>query len=282
MPETYGGIPRARITIASILTAHAARSPSDRYVERMLIRLFLLASLLCTAQAFAQAAAPEKIVPGDPRVDGSFIRTVSNAWKMTGTSPGGHRTDGGIWKDRIEVLDRDGQAVIRRTQVDSGPEGATTFITETDQRSMRPIRAEVTTPAGLHRVLTFASDHVHSSITAPGRSEEKDIPLSQPVFDFNGGLFGLLVDGFPLKEGFSAAFPIFDPRSGVAWAHYTVIGRERVPSGKGRTTEVWTVEVQDPVRSARMLFSLTKEPPYIIRLQEIGEGLFWTFDMITA
>lgn len=242
----------------------------------MRIRYSLAALLLCAVEALAQS---EKILPGDARVDGSFIRTVSNAWKMTGTSPGGHRTDGGIWKDRIEVLDRNGQAIIRRTQVDSGPEGTTTFVTETDQKSMRPIRAEVTTPS-LHRVLTFEADHVHSSITAAGKSTEKDIAISQPVFDFNGGLFGLLVDAFPLKEGFSASFPIFDPRSGIAWAHYTVIGRERVPSGKGRTTEAWTVEVQDPVRTARMLFSLTKEPPYIIRLQEIGEGVFWTFDMM--
>jgi hypothetical protein len=236
----------------------------------MRFRSVVLASLLCAAPAFAQ------ILPGDARVDGSFIQTVSNAWKMTGISPGGHRTDGGIWKDRIEV----NETVIRRTQTDSGPEGTTTFITETDRRSMRPIRAEVTTPAGFHRVLTFKADHVHSSVTTAGKTQEKDIPLTQPVFDFNGGLFGLLVDGFPLKEGFSAAFPIFDPRSGVAWAHYTVIGRERVPSGKGKTTEAWTVEVQDPVRTARMLFSLTKEPPYIIRLQEIGEGVVWTFDMM--
>ncbi len=235
------------------------------------MRSLVAVSLLCALPAFAQS---EKIVPGDPRVDGSFIRSVSNAWKMTGTSPGGRLTDGGIWKDRIEVLDQ----IIRRTQVDSGPEGTTTFITDTDRKSLRPIRAEVTTPA-LHRVLTFEADHVHSSVTIGGKSQEKDIPISQPVFDFNGGLFGLLVDGFPLKEGFSAAFPIFDPRSGVAWAHYTVVGRERVPSGKGRTTEAWTVEVQDPVRTARMLFSLTKEPPYIIRLQEIGEGVVWTFDM---
>jgi hypothetical protein len=245
----------------------------------MHLRSVLFTSLLCAAQALAQPAAPEKIVPGDARVDGSFIRTVSNAWKMTGISPGGHRKDGGIWKDRIEVFDRNGQSILRRTQVDSGPDGTTTFVTETDQRSLRPIRAEVTTPA-LHRVLTFEADHVHSSVTVAGKSQEKDIAISQPVFDFNGGLFGLLIDGFPLKAGFSAAFPVFDPRSGIAWARYTVIGRERVPSGKGRTTEAWTVEVQDPVRTARMLFSLTKEPPYIIRLQEIGEGVVWTFDMM--
>jgi hypothetical protein len=274
-----------RITIASILAAHAAGRFVLVYVDSrgnntMRFHSMLIATLLCCAQALAQSPAPEKIVPGDPRVDGSFIRTVSNGWKMTGTSPGGKRTEGGVWKDQIEVLERNGKAIIRRTQVDSGPEGATTFVTETDRQSLTPIRAEVTTPSGLHRVLTFASDHVHSVVTTPAKSEEKDIPIAQPVFDFNGGLFGLLVDGFPLKEGFSAAFPVFDPRSGVAWARYTVVGRERVASGKGRTSEAWTVEVQDPVRVARMLFSLTKEPPYILRLQEIGEGVFWTFDML--
>jgi len=267
------------ITITSILDPHAAGRLVRFYLERMRLHSLLLASLLCTS-ALAQSPAPEKIVPGDVRVDGSFIRSATNAWKMTGTSPGGRRTDGGIWKDRIEVLDRNGKAIVRRTQVDSGPEGTTTFITETDRQSLTPIRAEVTTPSGMHRVLTFERDHVHVALTTPARSEEKDIPIAQPVFDFNGGLFGLLVDGFPLKEGFSAAFPIFDPRSGVAWARYTVVGRERVASGKGRKTDVWTVEVQDPVRVTRMLFSLTKEPPYVIRLQEIGDGVFWTFDMM--
>jgi len=241
----------------------------------MRLHSLLIASLVCSP-----ALAAEKIVPGDARVDGSFIRSASNAWKMTGMSPGGRQTDGGIWKDRIEVLERDGRAIVRRTQVDSGPDGTTTFITETDRQSLTPIRAEVTTPSGLHRVLTFERDHVHVALTTPAKSEETDIPIAQPVFDFNGGLFGLLVDGFPLKEGFSATFPIFDPRSGVAWARYTVVGRERVASGKRRKTDVWTVEVQDPVRVTRMLFSLTKEPPYVIRLQEIGEGVVWTFDMM--
>jgi len=239
-------------------------------------RTFALLISLTAAAALAQSPSQETILPGDARVDGSIIRAVTNAWKMTGTSPGGHNTDGGVWKDKIEIVERDGQKIIRRTQLDSGPEGTTTFITEADQKKLTPISAEVTTPAGLHRTWKFESDHVHSILN----SKETDIPFSQPVFDFNGGMFGLLIVGFPLSENFSAKFPVFDPRSGVAWARYTVIGRERVPAGKGRTIDAWTVEVQDPVRVARMIFSLTKEPPYIIRLQEVGEGKFWIFDMI--
>ncbi|HEY6842684.1 MAG TPA: hypothetical protein VI391_00820 [Thermoanaerobaculia bacterium] len=235
--------------------------------------------IFAAATSFGQTT-PDTIVPGDARIDGSFIHNVTNAWRMTGTSPGGKRTDGGVWKDKIEVIGSDGRAVIRRTQVDAGPEGTTTFITETDQRTMAPLRAEVTTAAGLHRVLTFENDHVHSVITIGAKTRESDIPLSQPVFDFNGGLFGLLVDTFPLRENFTAKFPVFDPRTGLAWASYTVVGRERVPAGKGTAVEAWTVEVQDPVRVARMIFSLTKEPPYIIRLQEVGEGKFWVFEMM--
>ncbi|HJT16945.1 MAG TPA: hypothetical protein VJ853_06150 [Thermoanaerobaculia bacterium] len=236
--------------------------------------VFPILTLLAAAPLLAQP--PETIVPGDPRVDGSFIHNVTNAWRMTGTSPGGQRTDGGIWKDKIEIVG----SVIKRTQVDAGPGGTTTFITETDQRTMAPIRAELTTPSGLHRVLTFEKDHVHSVITAGGKTRETDLPLSQPIFDFNGGLFGLLVDSFPLRENFTAKFPIFDPRGGIAWASYTVIGRESVPAGNGKRVDAWTVEVQDPVRVARMIFSLTKEPPYIIRLEEAGEGKFWVFDMM--
>jgi hypothetical protein len=240
--------------------------------------VFSILTFVAAAPLLAQT--PETIVPGDPRVDGTFIHNVTNAWRMTGTSPGGKRTDGGVWKDKIEIIDANGRAVIRRTQVDSGPEGTTTFITETDQRTMAPLRAEVTTPSGLHRVLTFEKDHVHSVVTSAAKTRETDLPLSQPVFDFNGGLFGLLVDSFPLRENFTAKFPIFDPRGGIAWASYSVVGRERVPAGSGKRVEAWTVEVQDPVRVARMIFSLTKEPPYIIRLQEVGEGKFWVFDMM--
>ena len=235
--------------------------------------------------AFAQSPA-ETILPGDSRVDGSFIKTAKNAWKMTGTSPAGRRTDGGIWSDSIEVIDRAGTAIIRRTQVDSGPEGATTFVTETVRDTLKPIRAEVTTAAGLHRVWSFTADHVHSTIEMPAhgdkpaQTKENDVSIDQPVFDFDGGMFGLLIAGFPLKENFSARFPVFDPRTGVAWASYTVIGRERVPAGKRRTVDAWIVEVKDPVRVARMIFALKKEPPYVIRLEELGEGNVWVFDML--
>jgi hypothetical protein len=249
-------------------------------MNRFLIPLlFLVATTLAAQSAIT-------IVPGDARVDGSIIRAATNAWKMTATSPGGHRTDGGIWKDTIGIVSRDGRSIIRRTQLDQGPEGTTTLVTETDLQKLTPIRSEVTTPAGIRRVWTFGADRVHSVLTVPGKpgeaatTTEKDIAVSQPVFDFVGGMYGLLVAGFPLEKGFSAKFPIFDPRQGVSWATYTVIERERVPAGKRRTVDAWTVEVENPVQQGRMIFSLTKEPPYVIRLQQIGEGKFWTFDML--
>ena len=160
---------------------------------------FCGALMLLALRADAQAPAGEVISPGDARVEGSIIQAASNVWKMTGMTPGGNRTDGGLWKDKIEIVDRDGHSVIRRTQIDAGPDGTTTFITEADRQKLTPIRAEVTTAAGFHRV---------------------------------------------------------------------------------RTIDAWIVEVQDPVRLSRMIFSLTKQPPYIIRLQQISEGKFWTFDMV--
>lgn len=241
---------------------------------------------LISVSASAQTPSGEVILPGDARVDGSFIRPATNAWKMTGTSPGGKRTEGGVWKDSIEIVDDGGRAIIRRTQIDAGPDGTTTFITDTDRRTLAPIRSEVVTATGIRRVWTFEADHVHSVTTAPAKNgeaaktKEADIAIKQPVFDFVGGMFGLLVAGFPLEKNFSAKFPVFDPRNGVSWATYTVVDRESVPAGGKRKIEAWTVEVQDPVRLDRMVFSLIKEPPYIIRLQEVGEGKFWVFDML--
>ncbi|HWS73202.1 MAG TPA: hypothetical protein VN605_13895 [Thermoanaerobaculia bacterium] len=249
-------------------------------MNRFLIPLLFFVTTALLAQA------PETILPGDARVDGSIIRAAKQAWRMTATSPGGHRTDGGVWSDTIEILTRDGRSIIRRTQVDRGPEGTTTFVTETDRDKLTPIRAEVTNGAGFHQVWAFAVDHIHAVVTAPAKdgqtpkTKESDVAIDQPVFDFDGGLFGLLVAGFPLQRDFSARFPVFDPRHGVAWANYTVIGRERVPAGKGRKLHAWIVEVQDPVRVARIVFALTKEPPYVVRLQEVGEGKFWTFDLL--
>jgi hypothetical protein len=243
--------------------------------------ILTLALSLLAFDVVAQTPPGEVILPGDTRVDGSIIHAATNAWKMTGLTPGGRHDDGGVWKDTIEIVEKSGRPVIRRTQIDAGPEGNTTFITETDQQKLTPIRAEVTTAAGMHRVLSFDPDHVHSVVAVEGKpTRESDIAIAQRVFDFNGGMFGLLIVGFPLQKDFSASFPVFDPRKGLAWAKYTVIDRERVPAGKGRFIDAWVVEVQDPVRLSRMIFSLTKEPPYVIRLQEIGEGKFWIFDMI--
>ena len=245
------------------------------------MRALTLALSLLALDLVAQTPPGEVILPGDSRVDGSIIHAATNAWKMTGLTPGGRRDDGGVWKDTIEIVGEGGRRVIRRTQIDAGPEGTTTFVTEADQQRLTPIRAEVTTPAGMHRVLSFEPDHVHSVVTEPGKAtRESDIAITRRVFDFNGGMFGLLIVGFPLQKDFSASFPVFDPRKGMVWGKYTVIDRERVPAGKGRTIEAWVVEVQDPVRLSKMIFSLTKEPPYVIRLQEIGEGKFWTFDMM--
>jgi hypothetical protein len=81
---------------------------------------------------------------------------------------------------------------------------------ETDQKTLTPILAVVTTAGGFHRVLKFESGHVHSVMTAPSKqgeiakTRESDIAIAQPVFDFDGGTFGLLIAGFPLRENFSA------------------------------------------------------------------------------
>ena len=109
------------------------------------------------------------------------------------------------------------------------------------------------------------------------------IQLDRPYFDFNTGTFGLLLAAFPLKEGYSARFPVFrsyDPKAEPAWIDFEVKGKELAPAGPGKTVEAWLVVANSPDTNEVMTFDLVKEPPYIIRLRQPWQGRDWTFEMI--
>jgi hypothetical protein len=63
------------------------------------------------------------------------------------------------------------------------------------------------------------------------------------VFDFYGGMYGVLISALPLAEGYSTELPAFDTtRMAIDWVPVRVKGRETVESGPGKTKETWVVE----------------------------------------
>jgi len=250
--------------------------------------------------ADAEAANPVSVRPGDAIVDGSFIKGFINRWKLVGRGSDGSVVEMGTWTDAARVDTIGGREVLLRKQIwihDSGAEG---YYNVVDHKTLTPIVSQYTNAAGWYRRMEFSRDgslvHFQHNPLPPGEGvpanararmsepmSEGQIKLSEPMFDFNTGMFGLLIAGFPLKEGYSARFPVFRsyyPKAEPAWVDFEVKGKEMVQAGRAGNIEAWLVVAHSPDTDEVMTFDLIKEPPYIIRLRQPWQGRDWTFEMI--
>jgi hypothetical protein len=255
----------------------------------------LLVGLSATA-----TAAPITVMPGDPAVDGSFIKGYANKWKLVGRGADGSVVEMGTWTDSARVDTIDGREVLLRKQTWVHDRGAEGYYNVVDHKTMAPIVSQYVNAGGLYRRMEFSPDgksvEFELSPQPPGEGVPPRKPLrlsdpmthgkvqlSRPYFDFNTGMFGLLIAGFPLKEGYSARFPVFrsyDPKAEPAWIDFEVKGKEKVAAGPGKTVDAWFVVAHSPDTEEVMRFDLIKEAPYIIRLQQEWQGRDWTFEMI--
>ena len=127
---------------------------------------------------------------------------------------------------------------------------------------------------------SFAGKHIQTRLTnAPGANEkvtESDLPT--PVFDFNGGMYGLLLAAQPLQVGYSAIMPAVGEFSDdYVRIPFKVIRREAINAGfKGRTN-AWVVQVGG---DSPMTFWISDRPPYILRLVLPMSGGEARFEMI--
>jgi hypothetical protein len=247
-------------------------------------------------------AAPVIVKPGDAAVDGRVIKRYLNRFKLVGRGSDGSTVEMGTWTDTARGDTINGREVLLRKQTWIHDRGAEGYYNVVDHKTLAPIVSQYVNSAGLYRRMEFSPDGklVHYQLSPqppregmpPGKPlrlsdpmNEGDVKLSQSYFDFNTGMFGLLIVGFPLKEGYSARFPVFrsyDPQAEPAWVDFEVKGKEDVPAGSGKTINAWLVVAHSPDTDEVMTFDLVREPPYIIRLRQAWEGREWTFEMVDA
>jgi hypothetical protein len=243
------------------------------------------------------AEEPTSVGVGDGVVDGGFIQPYKNKWKLIGTAPDGSVKEMGTWSDDAQVVDVDGRKVIKRRQSWNYGTGIETYINFVEQKTLTPIMSQYVNAAGLYYRFEYARDgktvrYQRSpmpkddsakpfSISAP--MEQGEIVADSPVYEFNAGMFGLLIAGFPLHEGYAARFPVFniaEPGKAPAWIDFRVEGKEKVAAGPGKQVEAWLVVAHSPATDEVMRFDLIKEAPYIIRLRQEWQGRDWTFEML--
>jgi len=264
-----------------------------RFVQISHAMVFSVLSWLAPA-VFPQSAAtsknsPPKINVNDPAVDGSSLQPYTNLWKLTVTTPAGKTITMGAWTDELKWVEVDGKKFLQRTQIAAFSQGrATSTVNVFDPKNMAPIRSDWRSLDGgfNHREFDPAAvKYRHTGQTPNGPPDLSHITegvqkLDVPVFDFYGGMYGLLLAAMPLRAGFTGTIPSIDENSDTqSWVPFAVTAQERVAAGAGKSVEAWVVESETNLGA--MKFWISKDAPYIIRLTYKGpNGNFWSYDIV--
>jgi hypothetical protein len=252
------------------------------------VLLFVVAILSCAIFPgdVQQPAVPKPTVHvGDGTIDGSFLKPYNNSWFYSVKMADGKTRPQGIWSDHLQFTTVNGKEALLRVQGTTFVNGlSNTMLNTFYPKTLAPIASETHGIDGSIFKRTFDGKHVTSTTMAnasdAGTPVESELP--QAVYDFNGGLYGLLLAALPLKAGLKGSLPAVADRENTLTAEsFHVLREEQVQAGNRGAVKAWVVESVKPDKYA-MTFWLTKTPPYIIHLvmddKENKRTLVW--DMI--
>lgn len=211
------------------------------------------------------------ITPEDGIVDGRIIPAYTNLWRMTRIIDGVEE-EIGIWRDRVDYEVRDGERRLMRWQHSENRLDNTRHehLDEMDAVTLAPRRVQwvqddVTRVDLRWQGRCFAGRHW---MVVPGSDEglplEVSVELPRPAFDWH--LWGILIAGFPLAEGYAASFLGRGGGSLGAMSDLLrritlrVVGRERAAD-----IDCFVVDVEAGV-PWRFWISVTRQPRPVVQL----------------
>ena len=226
------------------------------------------------SQTKAEAPAAAKVDVGDAAVDGALLKPYKNAWKVVYAFPGKEPFLVGVWTDELAEVEIGGKHLMKRTQTaDYAKYHVVTTITNVfDPKTMAPVEQE------FHRSDTgeWAKREFNGNVVKYQRGESADaaktksgeVKLDHAIFDYNGGMYGVLLAALPLREGYKATFPsLSEDRDELEWVTITVGKQELVGAGPGKQVLAWPVDTEaEYANKSHSIFWITKEPPYVIQL----------------
>src|SRR5215471_21042463 len=151
--------------------------------------------LLCQVRGGATAETPITVRVGDGTLNGAFLQPYNNAWFYSVRFSDGHVVPEGIWSDHLQQTTVNGRQAMLRVQGVSFITGASNVtINVFDPKTLAPISSEAHNIDGTVFKRTFDGTHVTSVLLAGAKDtkapEASDLP--EAVYDFNGGMFGIL------------------------------------------------------------------------------------------
>jgi len=239
-----------------------------------LLAFTVLIVLSSAGNAQNPVTAPLKIKLGDPSVDGTFLKPYKNAWKVVYAFPGKDPFLVGVWTDELTEVEGNGRRLLQRTQIADYAKYniVTTYANVFDPKTMSPVSMDFKrsdTGEWAHRDFDGAVVKYRRGDSAdPAKTQTGQLKMEEPIFDYNGGMYGVLLAALPLKEGFKATLPaLSEDRNELDWITFTVGKQELMDAGPGKQVLAWPVDTEgNYANQSHSIFWVTKEPPYVIKL----------------
>lgn len=232
-------------------------------------KAFVGAALSAVAST-AAAQSSDAAVP-----NGTILRPYNNAWHYSVRQPDGATRALGIWSDLMQEHVVNGDRALMRVQGLTRVNGDnSSTVNIFDPVTMLPISSETRGTNGSTRRRTFGAATVRTvTIAALGADEAaNEFSVEPPVYDYYGGMWGLLLATFPLHSGAQGSFrSVEESEDAVAPVTYEVVGRERVSAGAHGRVRAWRVAANRP-GAFNLSFWLTEAPPYVLKLELRAEG----------
>ncbi len=249
----------------------------------LIVCLFLAVALLPRTEAQSVAPPPPeaslKYTPGDPAIDGSSLKPYKNAWKVVYAFAGKEPFLVGTWTDELVETEIGGRRLLKRMQMADYAKYniVTAYVNVFDPKTMAPISQDFKrsdTGEWAHRDFDRASVKFRRQSSSQAKLETGELKLSTPIFDYNGGMYGVLLVALPLKEGLKASIPtLSEDRDEQEWVTVTVGKPELVDAGPGKQVMAWPVDTEGHyANQSHSIFWVTKEPPYVIKLVTVIPG----------
>lgn len=245
-----------------------------RPLRGVAVASLVLAVLTTLAQAQSVASTTTEIKVGDSSVDGSFLKPYKNAWQVVYAFPGKEPFLVGTWTDELTAVEIDGRHLLKRTQMADYAKYniVTTYVNLFDPTNMAPVSMDFRrsdTGEWAHRDFDRTQIKYRRGVAGDdGKMQTGQIETKEPVFDYNGGMYGVLLATLPLKEGLQATFPaLSEDRDELDRITVEVGKQELADAGPGKQVMAWPVDTQgNHANKSHSIFWITKEPPYVIKL----------------
>ncbi|HEY0615870.1 MAG TPA: hypothetical protein VGC96_14565 [Candidatus Elarobacter sp.] len=220
-------------------------------------------------------AAGGSVLGAPPQPDGSVLQPYTNLWQVTVTKADGTAVPVASWSDVLTRVVVDGKPAYKRVQVArfESAKLTRTFGNVFAADTMLPISSTFSSTSGEAMLRRFDGPSVWQ-LDATGENQlrpvESRAAAAAAPYDFNGGMYCLLVATYPLTAGLAYTIPaIGEFKTAAQDVPVRVLGPTTIEGKPGTTVSVWQADatvVNGDGTADVMHCYVTRQPPYVIRL----------------